>query len=585
MLTKCVSLVFLIISLGYFHPLKAQNACPSCVLGYPYTSNNPRTAQIFSESTVLIDYDPTSICGNVPQYIRLWYSDEHAVLLGVRQVVVDGVATNYPVTPTPAKPTCVDRPAVGTQIPSGNQSGNDIAVDGGRPIWPVLYLTDITNDPSSRSGDWQQHTQANPATGYAPSRICGTWKAAVRYVKNGVVTVVPDADPAANGSDLGGGEAPPNHAAFGKYGAEIEWKLSDLPLLSGHRYRIQFMVHDGDQNKTGGDAGEACTSFTAPTQPSSIGDFVFDDNGGPNNDITLQHNGIQDAGEPGVPNITVTLYDKNGNVKATTFTDASGHYIFNNVDVSAGCTQYKLGFSPLPNNYQWTKKGAGTDTTLDSNAPNKDQAVPGYTDLFTICPGQSRLDIDAGMYNIGGLTPVRITQFSGKYDNGISVLNWTISSQEGISSYNVERSIDGINFSGIGNVKVNNTAGNNRYVYNDKIPSAGMNYYRLKNIETSGYYTFSNAIAINAPVKGISVRSVYPNPFLSQLKVAVSSENAEPVTIRVIDNSGRVLKVLNVTTQKGNNEYLVNDLSSLKGGLYIVEVKTPFTTIHSKVSK
>jgi len=44
-----------------------------------------------------------------------------------------------------------------------------------------------------------------------------------------------------------------------------------LGFIQGHTYRLYFMVHDGDQNKTGGDAGQACVTFTynGPTQPGA----------------------------------------------------------------------------------------------------------------------------------------------------------------------------------------------------------------------------------------------------------------------------------------------------------------------------
>jgi len=63
------------------------------------------------------------------------------------------------------------------------------------------------------------------------------------------------------------------------FGAEVRWdvtnlKLTDttdpnygLALIPGHTYRFQFIVHDGDQNKVGGDTGQACVNaqyqFTA----------------------------------------------------------------------------------------------------------------------------------------------------------------------------------------------------------------------------------------------------------------------------------------------------------------------------------
>jgi hypothetical protein len=42
------------------------------------------------------------------------------------------------------------------------------------------------------------------------------------------------------------------------YGAEVRWDLTQLGLIPGHSYRVYFMVHDGDQNKSGGDVGNAC---------------------------------------------------------------------------------------------------------------------------------------------------------------------------------------------------------------------------------------------------------------------------------------------------------------------------------------
>jgi len=74
-----------------------------------------------------------------------------------------------------------------------------------------------------------------------------------------------------------------------------------------------------------------------PTGGGSIGDFVWRD---------TDHDGIHDTGEPGLPNITVTLYeDTNGDgiynaatdaFIATTTTDSGGNYIFENLPYGTG---------------------------------------------------------------------------------------------------------------------------------------------------------------------------------------------------------------------------------------------------------
>ena len=70
--------------------------------GYPYESSNALTNVLFNESEVLAAIVPT---GGFPlASIQLFYNDEHALTLGVHQVVVNGVATDYPVSPLTANP-------------------------------------------------------------------------------------------------------------------------------------------------------------------------------------------------------------------------------------------------------------------------------------------------------------------------------------------------------------------------------------------------------------------------------------------------------------------------------------------------
>src|SRR5204862_4366297 len=141
-----------------------------------------------------------------------------------------------------------------------------------------LFITDITNDRTSRAGDWQYG-----GTPIAPDDAFGTWKAAVRTVDKtaspATITVTPDGDPAKNNWNLGAGsDTPPAGLTNQGYGTEVRWNVSNLrvkdsngnpqPLQPGHLYRFQFMVHDGDQNKTGGDSGEACVNARMPGSAS-----------------------------------------------------------------------------------------------------------------------------------------------------------------------------------------------------------------------------------------------------------------------------------------------------------------------------
>jgi hypothetical protein len=196
--------------------------------------------------------------------------------LGVREVVVKSssgsTTTDYPFSAfTGSSYALTSGLLVGTTALAGTQAGTDTATqssaygyeDHGRPMFPALFITDLSSGAGSTSGDWQSGGAPIP-----PTAIYGTWKGAVRTVDQtkspASISITPDSDPAKN-YWTGIPDIPP--AGFGSnegYGTEIVWSISALNLNPNDTYRFQFMVHDGDQNRSGGDAGEACVVMQAP---------------------------------------------------------------------------------------------------------------------------------------------------------------------------------------------------------------------------------------------------------------------------------------------------------------------------------
>jgi hypothetical protein len=244
---------------------------PECVLGYPDNSATPRSKVAFNESEVL------SAFGRGAGEIRAWYTDEHALTLGVRQLFVDNktgadLTTNYTIALMSGNPAS----AAGNPVAYGSTltSGEGAAVDGaGRPLFPALFVTDLTtNGLASRLGDWQRG-----GTALAPNAVYGTWKGAVMKVdktrSTPVTTITPDADPAVkNHKNVGpGGINPPAAVQDLGYSAEIVWNIASIPGYDpSHNYRLQFMVHDGDQNNSGGDVGQACVNIGPGTPDNYV---------------------------------------------------------------------------------------------------------------------------------------------------------------------------------------------------------------------------------------------------------------------------------------------------------------------------
>ena len=106
---------------------------------------------MFNENEVLRAIRPA---GSWPNgIVQMFYNDEHALTLGVRQVAVKTssgtTTTDYPVTPLATNPGSAIDPQLGTTMLNGAQSGLDASF---RPMWPALFVTDISNDPSDARG-------------------------------------------------------------------------------------------------------------------------------------------------------------------------------------------------------------------------------------------------------------------------------------------------------------------------------------------------------------------------------------------------------------------------------------------------
>jgi hypothetical protein len=336
---------------GNFSP--GKSVTPSFgdgVQTYPYASSNPLTSIAFNESTVLKGATLDTTNG----FLDVWYSDEHALALGVGTVVVKTASgtttTNYAISPLTSNPGSVNNPNLGATASSGDQAGTDVST---RPMSPMMYITDTTNNPKATSGDWQWG-----GTGYAPSDVFGTWKSFTRTVDyttgNPAISLTAALDPVKNGWNLGAGaDTVPTGLTNEGYGAEIRWNLNTLiqqgVLIPGHTYRFYVMVHDGDQNKAGGDAGQAAFNFTIPAPPPSLFSVLSG----------FVTNPKTSTGIAGVL-LTATEYDSLGNVVATftTTTGADGSYSFGGL--SAGTYSISEDITTLPSTYVALGSSPGT---------------------------------------------------------------------------------------------------------------------------------------------------------------------------------------------------------------------------------
>ena len=115
-------------------------------------------------------------------------------------------------------------------------------------------------------------------------------------------------------------------------------------------------------------------------QPASLGDFVWND---------LNANGVQDTGESGIPDVTVNLFNSTNTLIATTSTDTSGLYKFDNLAPDGYIVEFVR-----PAGYSFSPQYQGGDITKDSNA----NTTTSLTETITLVAAENNLTIDAGMF-------------------------------------------------------------------------------------------------------------------------------------------------------------------------------------------
>ena len=170
--------------------------------------------------------------------------------------------------------------------------------------------------------------------------------------------------------------------------------------------------------------------------------------------------------------------------------------------------------------------------------------------------------------------PIELVSFTGYNNGSVNILNWTTASELNNDYFTVERSFDGENFIPIGVVE---GAGNSNtllnYTLTDSNPQIGNNYYRLKQTDYDGKYTYSQII--NIPVQQqqksvTAITGVYPNPTTGQLNIElyVAEENLD-INMKVSNIVGQTMKDEFIHFIKGNHKIIL-DASDYAAGMYLL---------------
>ena len=136
-----------------------------------------------------------------------------------------------------------------------------------------------------------------------------------------------------------------------------------------------------------------------------------------------------------------------------------------------------------------------------------------------------------------------------------------------IAQYSIERSLNGINFTGIGNKNAGNLNSANDYTFTDALGNEGSFYYRVKATSTTGNVQYSDMVKVLVSDENSSF-TVQPNPVVNKT-LHINFENMQgsySVTLIAAQGSSVFSKAIKITNAK---EVSVVELGNdLAAGVY-----------------
>ena len=193
-----------------------------------------------------------------------------------------------------------------------------------------------------------------------------------------------------------------------------------------------------------------------------------------------------------------------------------------------------------------------------------------------------------GVVNVSSIAlPLTLIQFKGKKQADQILLDWTTANEVRVNRFEIERSANGSVFEKLGTVTAaGNSSSNKAYSFTDTKPLDAVNYYRLKMIDDDGRYTYSNVIAFTGGrSKEIIITDVKPNPFTETINLGIVLQQAQSLTVQLVDMAGRVVATKYVQAKEGNNDIVYSGLSQLSDGMYYLRIVTTDALLQQKVLK
>lgn len=170
--------------------------------------------------------------------------------------------------------------------------------------------------------------------------------------------------------------------------------------------------------------------------------------------------------------------------------------------------------------------------------------------------------------------PIELLYFNAEPSGDQIICKWETASETDNDHFEVERSIDGVTFEKVGDNILGCGKGtcpdSHFYTITDHEKCVGLVYYRLKQVDTDGNYSYSDIVAIDCGNKANHI-NVHPNPAQSSITLTFNESTDCNVTVSIIDYTGRIIFKKVYDAKKGLNQQLIS-IDNLSDGAYYLDL-------------
>ncbi len=166
--------------------------------------------------------------------------------------------------------------------------------------------------------------------------------------------------------------------------------------------------------------------------------------------------------------------------------------------------------------------------------------------------------------------PIELLAFTAAPKGKTVQLDWRTATELNNAFFHIERSANGRDFSEIGKVAGAGTSHTPLdYAFTDQLPQTGWNYYRLRQVDFDGQFSYSPVQAVQMGKDGTVRLQLFPNPANNALNLKTDRLIEPADRLEIYDYTGR--QVMSCSASDAVSAPM--DISQLPAGTYVVRLR------------